>query len=430
MHPQILAFSPDGRVPGSYEVLQWAIQNSVQFLEEGFIHWAGSGMYELQKRSAGKICDANESKLLAQLCSQNEVLELMSMYGSEKSFLTYPSIVKNMIARTIEHFRSNLIDSTHDVPKTEILRDSEGILQHIERYVGKLQRMSNILDEEQERELEHELEEETEIEPPPPAVACKHVLNQRLRAFIKTGGRSALDPLDLLPLHKAFINSELRHYCQTADAWGQGSNYVVRATVDFERTVVQTFNPKSNDFLRPVMWIYNTLINGVNFAILMSPFEVNEMWNEFKGANGALHMFSPRLFSDQENLHDSGPMMVPSRRGTHSIFPNAMTATLDIMAGSFYFGNDSDERWYCCVAGISPKPRGPDENRLFQNGGIVNGFVDKMQRNTLPMYAAVTAFDEHPEALIRGIIEARHGTFSDKSHVGNVIIFGRKNFSA
>lgn len=144
---------------------------------------------------------------------------------------------------------------------------------------------------------------------------------------------------------------------------------------------------------------------------------------------GTLQMFGPRLFRDQETLHESGPLMVPSRLGTHC-FPNAMTASLDILAGSFNFRDEKDERFYCCVAGISPKPRPPEEEKIFLDGGIINGFIHPIQRNTLPMFKELSAFLEHPEKLVRGIIEARHGVFSDKSHVGNVIVYGRKNFTS
>lgn len=406
----------------------WAIQNSVQFLEEGFIHWASSGTYELQKRSAAKICDASELKLLAQLCSQNEVLELMSMYGLEKSKLTYPSIAQNMINKTIEHLRSNLLSTSHNIRPGEIRNDSKYMLEYLKSYVGQLQRTTNILDEEQERELEHELEEETEIEPPPKATAQLHVLNERLGTFIETGNSLSLLSSDVLPLNKVFINSGLWKYCNTATKWGEGSNFIVYATEDFERTVHQVFKKKSNDFLRPVLWIYNTVVDYVHLAVIMSPFEVNGFWRELKVGKGTLHMYGPRIFRDQETLHESGPLMVPSRRGIH-LFPNVMTASLDILAGSFNFRNESDERFYCCVAGISPKPRPPEEEKLFQVGRIVNGFIIPIYRNNLPMFDGVTSFEEHPERLIREIIEARHGVFSDKTHVGNLIIYGRKNFA-
>lgn len=435
MHPQIAKFASENKPPGSYAVLRWAIENSVHFMEEGFIHWAASGTYELQKLAAEKICDANESKLLARLYSQNEVLELMSMYGLEKSLLAYPSIAKNMIDRSIEHLRSNLVGSSHSVSFDEISQDSKYMLQHLEKYVRQLHRTSNILDEEQERELEQELEEETEVEPPPKATAQKHVFNEQLRTFIKTGCKTreklvSFAPTDLLPLKNVLMNSELWSYCKTAISWGQGADFIVRATEDFERTVVQNFEKKSNDFLRPLMWIYNTVIEGWNFAILMSPYEVNECWNDFKAGKGILHMYGPRLFREQETLHESGALMIPSKHGTHCVFPDVMTATLEILAGSFNFRNEADERSYCRVAGISPKPRPAEEEQLFQNGGIVNGFIDPIRRSYLPMFSGVSAFEEHPERLIRGIIEARHGVFSEKTHVGNVIVCGRKNFTS
>lgn len=176
VHPQILKFATEKPL-GSYAVLRWAIQNSVHFMEEGFVHWAGSGTYELQKRAAEKICDVSELKLLAQHCSQKEVLELMNMYGLEKCRLTYPIIAKNMIDKAIAHLQSNLAPSSHNVCLAEILSDSKYMLEHLDIYVGQLERTTNILDEEQERELEHELEEETEIVRRTKAIAQIHVLN-------------------------------------------------------------------------------------------------------------------------------------------------------------------------------------------------------------------------------------------------------------
>lgn len=224
------------------------------------------------------------------------------------------------------------------------------------------------------------------------------------------------------------MNSGLSMYCKTATNWGFGPEFNVSATEDFERTVIQYFNQKSNDFLRPVLWIYNTVIEGSHLALIMSSYEVNGFWSEFKSGKGILHMYGPHRVRDQETLHECGPLMVPSIPGTR-IFPNAMKATLDIFAGSFNFRNETDERLYCCVAGISPKPRSSEEELVFQAGGIVNGFINPIYRNNLPMFEAVSAFQEHPEKLIREIIEARHGVFSDKTHVGNLIVYGLKNFS-
>lgn len=416
-----------GKAPGSEEVLKWAIQNSVQFMEEGFIHWAASASYELQKRTAKMICEDDQLKLLAQLCSQNEVLELISMYGLERSFQTYPAIAQNMIDKAAEHLRKILESSSHTHKMN--LADSQFVLEHLKKYVDQLRRTTNILDEEQERELEPELEEETEVERPRKATAQAHILNERLRTFIRTGDNSAFGRSDLLALNKVFVNSGLWNFCETASNWGERPDFKVLATDDFERTVVQTHQLKSNDFLRPVLWIYNTIVANINLAIIMSPFEVNSFWNEFKSGKGILHMYGPRLFRDQETLHESGPLMVPSRSGTHCIFPNLMTAALDIFSGSLYFRNEADERFYSCVAGISPKPRPPDEDTVFQLGGIVNGFINPIYRNCLPMFKGVSSFEEHPERLIRGITEARRGVFSDMTHVGNVIVHGRKNFA-
>lgn len=427
VHAQISKFAENGTPPGACAVLKWAIQNSVNFLEESFIHWTESGIYELQKRSAKMICDVNEEpKLLAQLCSRREILDLTGMYGLEKSVLKYPCIAQNMIDNMLARLRSLNVD--HNYREHEIRQNSESMLRHLDKYVGQLVRTSNVLDEEQEREFELAPEKETEIEPPPQATAEEHIFNPRLRTFI-TGNQFSFHSSDLLALKDAFVSSNLQKYCNTATSRGIGPEYKVLATQDFERTVIQASHEKSNNFLRPVMWIYHTVSEAMTIGILLSPFEVNELWNEFKDAQGALHMYGPRLFDDQRTLHEYGPLMVPSRPGSHYIFPKAMTASLDILAGSIYFRDESDERIYCCVAGISPKPRPLEEESLFEDGKIINCFVDPMFRNVLPMFKEVSAFQEHPQRFICGIIEARHGVFSDKTHVAKVIVNGQKNFA-
>ncbi|CAF1564374.1 unnamed protein product, partial [Adineta ricciae] len=57
----------------------------------------------------------------------------------------------------------------------------DAVLKRLEDYGGTKQRLSQLLDEEQQRELEQELEEERQQELPPSVEPCQHTLHEEIK---------------------------------------------------------------------------------------------------------------------------------------------------------------------------------------------------------------------------------------------------------
>jgi len=97
----------------SADVLQWAIENSRQAIQDGFIHWAFAGVYQAQKLSANEIYKSSKKsdadcKLLSENCSLKETTELRKMYGEIRELQTLPTIVKYQLSRVERELKKGI----------------------------------------------------------------------------------------------------------------------------------------------------------------------------------------------------------------------------------------------------------------------------------------------------------------------------------
>ncbi|CAF4292532.1 unnamed protein product, partial [Rotaria magnacalcarata] len=95
------------------------------------------------------------------------------MYGAPKELQTLIEI---------HHKRYEHTHYPHGLSK-EI---KDAVLKRLEDYGGTKQRLSQLLDEEQQRELEQELEEERQKEFPPPVEPCEPILHEEITRLCDT----------------------------------------------------------------------------------------------------------------------------------------------------------------------------------------------------------------------------------------------------
>jgi hypothetical protein len=148
----------------SKEVLLWSIKNNQQQIKDGFIHWSSAGVLQSQKLSSLKIYKDSPQKdkdlmLLGEHCAQKEQISLEHMFGNVRNIVEFPVIVDHMLKR-VNRELAKLFSKKKNlkVDCTLIVEDyGKCVVDHVKKYVPKMMRSTQLLDEEQERELEHEL---------------------------------------------------------------------------------------------------------------------------------------------------------------------------------------------------------------------------------------------------------------------------------
>lgn len=148
------------------------------------------------------------------------------------------------------------------------------------------------LQEEQERELSPELEQERQIEMPAAQKPARHLLAPAVKSFVSSGSfPQSKTGTDFLPAFSAFKDS-------TASLLFEAQQFScdIYATKDFIRTVVPERDYTSNLYQRPVQWIVSSKQDDTNGAqqtmVIMSPWEVNELYDELKRSKSVhLHLY-------------------------------------------------------------------------------------------------------------------------------------------
>jgi hypothetical protein len=173
------------------DILRWVYQNTVHSTWEGLHHWAEQSLSYQRKLSASQRIEWHNQqqiftdtimKDLSNKCLEPEITELQRMYGTPRVLDTIDGIY---LAR---YHQSNyyLSKEIHNA-----------VLQRLHEYGGSKQRLSQLLDEEQQRELEHELEEERQLALPLPAKPCDPILHEEIKRLCNKHGDGL--KLDRLP---------------------------------------------------------------------------------------------------------------------------------------------------------------------------------------------------------------------------------------
>jgi len=162
---------------------------------------------------------------LARQCLEPEIIELKSMYGASKKLQTIYEIHSARYQSTVYEL----------IPQ---IRDA--VLKRLHDYSGTKQRLSQLLDEEQQRELEEER--------PPPVVPCEPILHEETERLcdIQSNMMSLSEfPKVFRPLVYAFTGTTFVNECQP-NSW-QSNLWI---STEFQR-VIQTKGESLNPFLRP-----------------------------------------------------------------------------------------------------------------------------------------------------------------------------------
>ncbi|CAF1615295.1 unnamed protein product [Rotaria sp. Silwood1] len=355
------------------DILRWVYDNTEKATWGGLHYWATQSLSFQRKVSAFQSIDWNNNqqqfsdKLMkdsAMGCLEPQVIELKLMYEAAKTLQTLLEI----------H------DLRYQHTSYQVCNDIRGaVLNRLKVYGGTKQRLSQLLDGEQQRELEQELEEERQIELSPPFNPCKPILHEEIKRLCDMDD-VAMNlkqyPHIFRHLPYALTGTTFFSDCQ-ADSW-QKNLWVL---TEFQR-VISTQGKSLNPFLRPLRWI---LIYRNQELILLSPFEANwvmgrlsELHRKGKLMNPVsttLCLLLPRMKRNQFIFINTPTLTVPPlvglpRHTVEFVTSNDCLVQLFIFNGTLYFESIDEQTAYCQCLILCPKPRSEQEEKLLNKAGL------------------------------------------------------------
>ena len=278
------------------DILQWAIRETCDDIQQRTPHWAQQGMDHTSRHVVWtSFCrDELSSEDLSDKWLRPEAKRLEDLYGpcnpSNSSFLS-PDIRQRCNELGVLSFR--------DVS----------------------------MDEEQEREVIHEVERERQMERPSRVTSATHSIHQAVIDFVKTG---------VLPT----ITNAFRPAFETLNVTSAGANEAhiwspyILATVDFQKTV--NSSGKSDDYLRPVQWVVSGKKVHNEVLVILSPYEVNHLLRDIRSRGKVhLHLYTPRITKSMKPCDDLALYTIPAVP-TSWTPPESLMDQLNVFSGQLY----------------------------------------------------------------------------------------------
>ena len=289
------------------DILQWAIRETCDDIQQRAPHWAQQGMDHTSRYAVWtSFCgDSLSSEELSDKWLQPEAKRLEDLYGPHKT--------------------SNSAFLSPDIRQR---CDELGVLS--------LRDVS--MDEEQEREVIHEAERERQVERPPRVPPATHSIHQAVVDFVKTG----VVPTITNTFNPAFQTLEVTSAATNeAHIW---SPYIL-ATMDFQRTVGSL--GKSDDYLRPVQWIVSGKVAHNEVLVILSPYEANHLLPDIRSSDKVhLHLYTPRITKSMSPCDDLGLYSIPAVPADWTP-PSSLMDQLNVFAGQLYLKDYETYIWLC-----------------------------------------------------------------------------------
>ncbi|CAF4929892.1 unnamed protein product [Rotaria sp. Silwood1] len=402
-------------------------ENTQQSTWDGLHHWVTHSLNFQRKISAFRRINWNNDQQiftdilmqdLAKECSEPEIIELKSMYGSSKKL------------QTLFEIHHNRYEQTHHNVSKEI---KDTVLRRLKYYGETNQRLLQLLDEEQQRELEQELEEEErQLERPSLVTPCQSRLHEEIKQLCDM--HSPMMNLKQHPkvfrhLSYAFTGTTFVNDCQ-ANSWQE--NFWI--STEFQR-VITTKGELLNSFLLSPRWI---IIYRNRHLIFLSALEANWVLGRLRllyyqqQSNNlsiiTLHLLLPRIKRVQSIFVNTSSLTIPPlirhlNDAVSFFLPLEWLVQLFIFNGTIYFETVDEQIAYCQCLSLCPKSRTVEEEEAFKNGWIaVDGFVSNIEHcHYLKMHKV--RFHRNLLIFVKQKIENRNNLHAPiTSHVGSIIL--------
>ena len=361
-------------------IIYMTMENTINELQNNFLNWAQSGLYHVYKEMVHKIfVKTKDNKAYGKMCLLKEQHNLL-IYKQQRELQTIPVIVKSLF--------KTFLNKLPKYMQREYTEQCQMIIDHCDAYVPDVLQFKQLNQQEQQRELEQQVEQEMEKYKPKMATAYDEEIDKDLIPFINNENGS------FIPWYDGFDICE-----------GKTDLYF---TSGFKMVVKE----KGMDYMRMPMWI----IQSNKILLIISPFEANRtigMFYEHKSL--ALLLYQPKQ-SRYTNMMINDPFLGIGTR--HAMNMRALME-LFIFSGNLYFDNKAQLGEYVKAIGYVTRPRTEEEEKMFANGFIKDGYLIKAHQKKFGME---NIFKRDPKAFIKSMANARTGKFKEESHVGKILL--------
>jgi hypothetical protein len=378
------------------DILQWAIRETCDDIEQLTPHWAQQGMDHTSRYADWTSFCRGElsSEALSDKWLQPEAKRLEDLYGPH---MTLKVALMNEVTKKPKKKKKN----------SGLLAAPDIRQRCIELGVFCLRDVS--MDEEQEREVIRELEAECErqVERPPRLSPATHSLRQAVVDFVQTG----VVPATTKGFCRAF---------ETLDATSAAPDGApvwcphILATTDFQKTVRSSSNV--DDYLRPVMWVVSGKKAHHEVLVILSPYEANHLLPAIKSSDKVhLHLYTPRITKSMKPCDDLALYSIPAVPAGWTP-PSSLMDLLSVFAGQLYLKDYETYirlcRFFCVYA-----------RDLEGEEGIEVGCDGFISPNTRPMHLQNTyPFQTSPLDSLRILMGLRRkGMRFALTHMGKFL---------
>jgi hypothetical protein len=261
------------------------------------------------------------------------------------------------------------------------INDIPSLRERLER-LGVSQLTDVRMAEEQEREVNHEAELEHHAEHPPKVFPAEHFVCEEIRNFASTG--ILVKPSTyIIPL---FAPTGINEALDSMREWAPSP----LATTDFAITTMGSSITDLTDCLRPVNWILSGGFGKESVAIVISPYEANELLSVIrKSGKVRLHIYSPRVTTSMRSFSDLTFYTIPESPGKKWKAAAHLRTELDLFAGQLYFDSVQDYRRLCVLLALHMAH--PGAKHIEVDGFVPGAYrTDRTRRSPLTVSAIAT----------------------------------------
>ena len=343
------------------DILRWVMHETCWDILHHLPHWAEQGVDHHRRFSAYKKYD---------LTGNLEVLR--------KSWLQRESKTLEEMYEPLSRAQgAGLGSGINSIP---------ALRERLER-LGVTQLTDVRMAEEQEREVNHEAELERHAENPPRVFPVEHNLCHEINNFVRTGTLSK--PTYIIPL---FTPTGIHGALDSMSEWSPSP----LMTRDFAITTTGSSVANLTDYLRPVNWIISSGSGQESIAIVISPYEANELLPIIRESRKVrLHIYAPRVTPSMRSFSDFTFYTI-SESPTKWRAAAHLRTELDLFAGQLYFDNEEEYRRMCVLLALHMAHPGADHIE-------VDGFVRPAYRTgqRSPLHSSAIAMFKRLTALRR-----------------------------
>ena len=301
------------------DILRWAMYETCWDIRHHLPHWAQQGIDHHRRFSAYERYDSvGDLGVLRNSWSQPESRTLEEMYEP--------------------------VSTTQGSELGPGISDIPSLRERLER-LGVTQLVDVRMAEEQEREVNHEAELELHAEHPPKGFPAEHFVCDEIRNFVSTG-ILAEPSAHIIPL---FTPTGIDEALNSMAEWTPSP----LATSDFAITTTDSNITDLTDYLRPVNWILSSGSGKKSVAIVISPYEANELLPIIrKSGKVRLHIYSPRVTASMRSFSDLTFYTIPESPEKKWKAAAHLRTELDLFAGQLYFDSVQEYRRLCVLLAL------------------------------------------------------------------------------